>query len=127
MVTEISDVNFDDPYFKWSSVYSEDLATCNLHMHIFSQGSIDNARAKNMISRTVFDDIDKKTVCISRTGCAGGGEAKFTVEWGGSEGPSISGSASGSIRDDHGNKASAEVKVNSDGSGSASVSISHND
>jgi len=79
---------------------------------------------------TTLDSTDekaRKAVRISRMGYTGGGEARLNFDWGDPEGPSFSGSASGNIRDDHGNKAEAEVKVNSDGSGSASVFISHND
>ena len=50
-----------------------------------------------------------------------GGEAK----WGGDQGFTISGYLSGKVSDDYGNTASTDVTVRSDGSGSVSASVSH--
>lgn len=53
------------------------------------------------------------------------GEIGGKISWGGEEGVQGSVYASGSASDDNGNKAEATVEVNSDGSGSATVSASH--
>jgi hypothetical protein len=55
------------------------------------------------------------------------GKAEITIEWGGKEGPSIKGSASGSVSDDSGNKAEVKVEVESNGSGKATVSVEHDE
>lgn len=55
------------------------------------------------------------------------GEVGGTISWGGEDGVEISGYVSGSASDDRGNTASIEVEINSDGSGSATVSGSHDE
>ncbi len=50
-----------------------------------------------------------------------------TISWGGEKGVEISGYASGSASDDNGNTADVTVEVNSDGTGSATVSVSHDE
>ena len=53
------------------------------------------------------------------------GEIGGKISWGGEDGTQASGYVSGSASDDNGNTVEATVEVNSDGSGSASVSASH--
>ena len=126
MISETSDVNFEDPYLKWNSSSTEDLSTCNFHEQIFNHESTCRNMEKNITSHHNLSNTDEKTMRIARMGCTSGLDAKVIIRWGDPEGPSISGSASGNIQDRRGNKAEMEVKVNSDGSGSASVSASHN-
>ena len=52
-------------------------------------------------------------------------EIGATISWGGGDGVQASGRVSGSVSDDNGNKADVKVEIKSDGSGSASVSASH--
>ena len=55
------------------------------------------------------------------------GEAGIKYEWGGKDGGGVSGYVSGSASDDKGNTAEVEVTVNSDGSGDATISVSHDE
>lgn len=52
-------------------------------------------------------------------------EGGFTITWGGENGTEVSGYISGSASDNSGNTAEVTVEVNSDGSGSADVSVKH--
>ena len=52
-------------------------------------------------------------------------KAEATWEWGGSEGSKGSVGVGGSVSDDRGNSASANVQHDSDGKTSASVSVEH--
>ena len=127
MISETGDVNFEDSYLKWSSSPTTDLPTSNFHKQIFSHESGPRTMAKHVTAHTDLSDTDDKTMRIARMGCTKEAEVKLVYEWGDPKGPTISGSASGKIKDDRGNKAEVEVKVNSDGSGSATVSASHDD
>ena len=53
------------------------------------------------------------------------GEIGGKISWGGEDGVQASGYVSGSASDNNGNTVEATVEVNSDGSGNASVSASH--
>jgi hypothetical protein len=52
-------------------------------------------------------------------------EGGFTIEWGGEEGTSWSGSVAAEAYDDKGNYAKIEVKQDNDGKGKAEVSAGH--
>ena len=51
--------------------------------------------------------------------------ADVTVSWGGKGGVTVSGGASGEVHDNHGNYAKGEVKQDSNGEGTATVSTGH--
>ena len=127
MISETGDVNLEYSYLKWSSSPTTDLPTCNFHKQIFSHESGCRTRLKHVTAHTDLSDTDDKTMRIIRMSRRGGGTVKIDIDWGDPKGPSISACASGNLEDDHGNKAEVEVKVNSDGTGSASISASHND
>lgn len=52
-------------------------------------------------------------------------EVKLEAKWGGKEGPSVNIGASGEVHDDRGNYAKGEIKQDSSGEGSTSVSAGH--
>lgn len=129
MTGEISSVSFGgNQYSDWDSAVTENHGNGDLHGRIFRDSSNGNILSKNVTSRAVLNHVEQKTkntALVSPMGYSA--EGKFTVEWGGSEGVTASGSASASVSDDNGNKAEAEVTADSDGSGSASISVSHNE
>ena len=56
-----------------------------------------------------------------------GGDMRLDLEldWGGREGPKISGSVGIQIHDDKGNQVEGKIQQDSDGTGSAKISVSH--
>ena len=127
MVSEIGDVNaYDDRFLEWTSNLSESPLGLNFDDRTFRGGHTIPTLSKNVTLYTGLNRVEEKTKkAVLPMGF--GVEGKVTVEWGGSDGVSVSGSASGNISDDSGNKAEAEISVNSDGSGSASISVSHDE
>jgi hypothetical protein len=55
----------------------------------------------------------------------GSAEARVEASWGGKEGANVSVGVSGEVHDDNGNYAKGDIKQNSNGEGSASVSAGH--
>lgn len=53
------------------------------------------------------------------------GRAEVTVEWGGGNGPTISGSIAGSVSDNKGNKVEAKVEATGDSYGKATIAVEH--
>lgn len=130
MTSEIGGISvFDDRFLDlWtdSSKAAKDPVDFDFSNRIFRDGNVINTLSKNVAFPSTLNKIEKKTTqTVLPMGFRV--EGKLTVEWGGSDGVSVSGSASGNVSDDNGNQAEAEVTVNSDGSGSASVSVSHDE
>jgi hypothetical protein len=74
-------------------------------------------------TRAVFENNRLRT--SSSVAASWGGQLDLEARWGGNDGVQGSIGASGKIEDDKGNSAELEVKQNSDGSGSANISVSH--
>lgn len=80
---------------------------------------------------TNLTTIDSKTQAEARhkllkpMKVSGSVSGDVTINWGGKDGVSISGGASGEVRDDKGNYAKGEVRQNSNGEGSATISAGH--
>jgi hypothetical protein len=84
--------------------------------------------AKTVTFSKTSQEIDLRTqeaAKIATMSANVSGKAEITVECGGKEGLSVSGSISGSVGDNKGNKAEVRVEVERDGSLKATVSAEH--
>jgi hypothetical protein len=111
VVAEVSSVDFDDPYLR-GSPHSSPEKGLGFHEKIFTEGAdcITFTRSANLL--TTLTEGERKVAGaanIASMGANVSGEVKITVEWGGKDGPSVSGSVSGSVSDDRGNAMEAEV------------------
>ena len=76
-------------------------------------------------TRTVFEK-NRVLLCSNvEVAASWGGTVRADYEWGGNGGCRGSLSVSGEAKDDKGNSLEVEVKQHSDGSGNASVSVTH--
>lgn len=124
MCNEVSCLDFEDRDF--GSVYSHSPAVSySFHENIFD-GHNDYPVLMNTVTFCkALKEIEQriqKTAKIAPMDTNVGGKAEITIEWGGKGGPSISGSISGGVSDDNGNKVEVKVEVEGDGSGKATVS-----
>jgi hypothetical protein len=128
MIQEISCLGFNDEDCK-SFFSSTPLAKENLQMHIYRETNIPTGIKKYpMTHRTKLNATEKKTLGAANlapmdVNTKGGFDIR--CDWGGSEGPKISGSISGSISDNKGNDATIKFEADNDGNKSISVSGNH--
>lgn len=99
----------------------------DFHASICSQYNGRAVLAKSSVLNNHVTELEQRTQRAARIAPMGNvsGEAGVTVNWGGNDGPSIGGYVSGSASDDKGNSVDLTVEVNNDGTGSATVSASH--
>jgi len=128
-----SDIYYSNNYFSPGQNSPTDLHEAILCRPASNQSPISLDRIS---LSTVHSATDKKTrETFSRSSSthlmkrAGNGSAdvNVTVSWGGKDGVTISGGASGEVYDTHGNYAKAEVKHDSNGEGNATISAGHKD
>jgi len=126
MCIEIDSIGADDQYLKWDTSFSS--AENDLQKNIFDQCNHFSAFTKNVSHRIKLDNTDQKMQKVSFAKDVNvSGKAEINIEWGGSNGTSFNGSVSGNISDQKGNKAEASIKIDDDGAGKISASVSHDD
>ena len=132
MSSEISLIDFDECDGYSRSPYSASTSNdSSFQERIFVHGSNFQGLARGVTLHIIRSNAEQRVQAaannrgIAPMGASVSGEVGVTVEWGGSKGTEVSGHASGSVSDDKGNAVDATVEVASDGSGSATVSASH--
>jgi hypothetical protein len=126
-MSEVSCIDFENRDL--GSIYSPSPAVSyNFHENIFDQHNGRLGLEKTVILCKAPKEVEQRTQKVAKIASSNAnasGRADITFEWGGKDGPSVSGSISGSCSDDRGNKAEVRVSVESDGSGKATVSAEH--
>ncbi len=121
--SEVSYIEFEDRDTEGTSPSCK--GTRHLHKNIFDEQTSCVGIRKTVILRETPLEIELRTHRAAKIASRGNnlnGKAEITVEWGGNDKPSVSGSVSGSVTDDKGNKAKVKVTVENNGSGKATVS-----
>lgn len=128
----LSSVDFDELDRYYGSSFSPTTSSAaNFHERIFAQGDDCRAFTKTAVLRANRSEIEDKTQRIARNNgiapieIGGTVEVKVEATWGGQQGPTINVGASGEIRDDNGNYGKAEIKQDSTGQGSATITAGH--
>ncbi len=124
MISEIGEFGYDDGHEKWE--FTSPSNGHAFYQHICSQDYDYRAFGKNITPHVPLNETTQKMANIFPMGSVSG-EVGVSISWGGENGTEVSGHASGSVSDDNGNKAEVKVEVQSDGSGTASVSASHDE
>jgi hypothetical protein len=129
MSCDISQISIDfDEFDKYHQpAYNQVLFDKTLHEAIFSPPDYPHPLTRTYAKQELEEGYKLQKVLrtsgIKPMGSVSA-EAGVSYEWGGKD-SGISGYVNGSARDDNGNKATVEVQVNNDGSGSVDVSVSH--
>ena len=129
MSSEIGSVDVDElgGYNDWSRIVT-DAPVADLYSNIFVPKNHCCKLPIIVTVQTGLSHIEKESQKVAQIIAPMGkvsGEAGITFEWGGSNGSEVSGYVSGGASDDKGNKAEVKVEVKSDGSGNATVAVSH--
>jgi hypothetical protein len=101
-----------------------------LHEGIFSPTcriSLTHRSITNLTNASGSDLKLQKVVQSTFRATGLSGEAGVTITWGSDKGAEVSGYVSGSASDDNGNTAQVTVEINDDGSGSADISVKHDE
>lgn len=129
----LSSVDFDEYERYYRSSFSPTTPSAiNMHDRICVQVGNCSPYTKTVVLQTTRSEVEEKTQRIARQNgreiapMGVSGEAGVTIEWG-SKGTEVSAYVSGKASDDNGNQAEVKVEVNDDGSGSATVSVSHDE
>lgn len=130
-----SEINLDSVDFdELIKAYRTSIASCDtfkpsLHKTIFSRKNDFLHFVKKTSLRIDLSELEertqKATQNIKPMEAGGNVEVKVEVKWGDKDGPSVSVAASGEIHDNNGNYAKGEIKQDSNGDGSVSVSAGH--
>lgn len=132
---EIDSLDNLDGYFRYGNNFSNEkgrLQSC-FHMDIFSfppeamMYFADNSLSRRNVVPSHSNSIQEINL-VSIFGRDGGGASAkggVTVTWGGSEGTQYTSYASAEVYDGKGNHAEANITQNSDGTGSATISVGH--
>lgn len=108
-------------------------STASFHQMIFSESLNWNRFTKTASFDDDLSSTARKTQSLTLHGSDkirpmkidASAQAKITVEWGGTDGTKVSAEGSAKFQDDHGNYVSADVKQDSDGNGSSSISAGY--
>jgi len=95
------------------------------HEAIFSHESCSQSFTKKAVLCPNLSGTESKTQRIASMKVGGGGSVDVNISWGGKDGVTVSGGASGEIHDSNGNYAKGEVRHDSNGEGSATISGGH--
>lgn len=126
MCSEVSCIDFEDRDL--GSISPSPAVCCNFHENIFDQHNDRWVFAQTVTLCTSPKEIEQRTQKVAKIASKNpnaNGRADITFEWGGKDGPTVSGSISGGFSDDKGNRAGVKVEVQSDGSGKATISAEH--
>lgn len=135
MSSEIGSVGFDEFDLHTDDLLTQEAPTSNWHEAIFSQELNSKPFTKNAALQTPPADLTHRTNKVAHAHgmnlvaakVDGSGSGGVKIGWGGKNGNEISCYMEGEIRDDKGNSAQVRVEGKNDGTGSAEVSVKHDE